>query len=120
MILLEIGIFFVKEELLKIGCKQSELDKSMIRWYEDGKLRGFFLMHVDNFLYAGSQNFRKRVVHKIMQKYEMGKHQGDNFKYVGIEIIQTTDGFKVQQNLYSNGVEEIPISRKRTTENMQL
>ena len=35
---------------------------------------------------------------------------------MGIEIIQTTAGIKVQQNLYIDGVEEIPISRKRATE----
>ena len=46
----------------------------------------------------------------------MGKHQGGNFKYVEIKIIQTTEGIKVQQNLYIDGVEEIPTSRKRTTE----
>ena len=73
-------------------------------------------MHVDDFLYAGSQNFRKRVVYKITQKYEMGKHQGGNFKYVGIGIIQTTEGIKVQQSLCTDGVEEIAISRKRATE----
>ena len=67
--------FSVKQELLKIRCEQSELDKSLCRWYEDGKLKGLFLMHVDDFLYAGSQNFRKRVVYKIRQKYEMGKHK---------------------------------------------
>ena len=65
--------FSVKEELLKIGCEQSKVGKSLFRWYEDGKLQGLFLMHVDDFLYAGSQNFRKRVVYKIMQKYEMGE-----------------------------------------------
>ena len=72
----------------------------MSRWYEDGKLQGLFLMHVDDFLYAGSQNFRKRVVHKVMRKHKMGKHQGGNFKYMGIEIIQTTGGIKAQQDLY--------------------
>ena len=57
----------------------------------------------------------KNVVHKIMRKYEMGKHQGGNFKFVGIKIIQTTGGIKVQQHLYTDGIEEIPISRKRAT-----
>ena len=46
----------------------------------------------------------------------MGKHQVGNFKYVEIEIIQTTEGIKVQQDLYIDGVEEISISRKRATE----
>ena len=46
--------FSIKEEMLKIGCEQSKLDKSMFRWYmyEDGKLQGLFLMHVDDFLHA--------------------------------------------------------------------
>ena len=66
-------------------------------------------MHVDDFLYAGSQNFKKCVVYKMMQKYEMGKHQGSNFKYVTIEITQTTEGIKevpllaiLTRNIFSN------------------
>ena len=46
----------------------------------------------------------------------MGKHQGGNFRYVGIEIIQTTEGIKVKRNLYIDGIEKIPISRIRATE----
>ena len=38
--LLEIGIFSVKEKMLKMGCEQSKLGKSMLRWYKDGKLQG--------------------------------------------------------------------------------
>ena len=75
--------FSVKETLLELVCLQSKLDKSLFRWYEGEILQGIFLMHVDDFLFAGSNNFRKFVINNLMEKYKMGKHQGGDFKYVG-------------------------------------
>ena len=49
--------FSVKEELSRLGCKQSQLDKALFRWYVNGHLEGVFVMHVDDFLYAGTENF---------------------------------------------------------------
>ena len=46
--------FSVNEELCRLGCKQSHLDKALFRWYANGHHKGVFVMHVDDFLYAGN------------------------------------------------------------------
>ena len=60
--------FSVKEELCKLGCKQSQMDKAMFRWYNQGHLEGLFIMHVDDFLYSGTENFKKTIINKIQKK----------------------------------------------------
>ena len=36
----------------------------MLRWYVNGNLEGVFVMDVDDFLYAGTENFKKIVITK--------------------------------------------------------
>lgn len=75
----------VKDELTKFGCKQSELDKALFRWYSgNGNLEGIFVMHVDDFLFAGTKAFVLSVIDPIVNKYKVGKRQVDNFCYVGL------------------------------------
>ena len=58
--------YFKKDLLLKNNCKQSSLDKALFRWYnEKGQLEGLILLHVDDFLLAGSDNFAVLVTKKI-------------------------------------------------------
>ena len=64
----------MKEELCRLGCKQSQLDKALFRWYVNGHLEGVFVMHVDDFLYAGTENFKKIVITKIQGKFKVDKH----------------------------------------------
>ena len=47
----------VREDLISFDCKQSEIDKALFRWYQDGQLKGIFLTHVDDFLFTGTDQF---------------------------------------------------------------
>ena len=107
--------FSVKEELCKLGCKQSQMDKAMFRWYNQGHLEGLFIMHVDDFLYSRTEYLKKTIV-KIQEKFKVGKHMEGNFKYVGFDIIQTEEGIISEQNNYINSIQPIPISPKRKSE----
>ena len=49
----------MKEELCKLGCKQSQLDKALFRWYVNGHLEGVFVMHVDDFCMLGLRTSRR-------------------------------------------------------------
>ena len=92
--------FSATEEMLKLGCKQSKLDKSLFIWYENGKLQSLFFTHVDDFLSAGSYNLGKSVLDKIMVKCRMGKLKSGNFKSVDTDIIQSTTSIRVQPDFY--------------------
>ena len=84
--------FSVKEELCRLGCEQFQLDKALFRWYVNGHLEGVFVMHVDDFLYAGTETFKKVVITKIQGKFKVGKHMEGNFRYVGLDITKTEEG----------------------------
>ena len=70
-------------------------------------------MHVDDFLFAGTDAFQKQVIDPLTQKYKVGKRQANNFQYVGLEILQDEKGIRVQQEHYENEMKEIPITQKR-------
>ena len=84
--------FSVKEDLLKLKCIQSELDKALFRLFRNGQLEGIFAMHVDDFLFAGSEEFNRTVIDPIADKYKVGRRLADHFKYVGIDMVQNFDG----------------------------
>ena len=66
--------FSVKDLLLKNDCKQSSLDKALFRWYnKKGQLEGLILLHVDDFLLAGSDNFAVLITKKIEDAFRIGK-----------------------------------------------
>ena len=88
----------------------------MFRWYNQGHLEGLFIMHVDDFLYSGTENFKTTIINKIQEKFKVGKHMEGNFKYVGFDIIQTEEGIISEQNNYINSIQPIPISPKRKSE----
>ena len=106
--------FSVKDLLLKNYCKQSSLDKALFRWYnKKGQLEGLILLHADDFLLAGSDNFAVLVTKKIADAFRIGKRKVTNFQYVGLDIEQTAEGIIVRQEHYINEVEEIMLFDKR-------
>ena len=65
--------FSVRDHLISFDCKQSEIDKALFRWYQDDQLKGIFLMHVDYFMFAGTDQCFRNVIDKITNKYKIGK-----------------------------------------------
>ena len=102
------------KELCKLECKQSQLDKALFRWYVN--VEGVFVMHVDCFLYAWTENFKKIVITKIQRKLKVGKHMEGNFRYVGLDITQTEEGVIAEQNNKISSIQPIPISLKCKSE----
>ena len=97
----------LKEELLSLGCKQSQLDKSVFRWIITGKLQGIFLLHVDDFFLTGSVRFFKTVGHAIIDKYTVGTLKRSNFKYVGLNIHKHSAVLLMDQSSYSNDIKDV-------------
>ena len=52
----------VKEELLRLGCKMSELDPAMFFLHNSGKLSGIICCHVDDFSHAGGKHLENIMV----------------------------------------------------------
>ena len=95
--------FSVKDLLLKNDCKQWSLDKALFRWYnKKGQLEGLILLHVDDFLLAGSDNFAV-----------FGKRKVTNFRYVGLDIEETAEGIVVRQEHYIDELEGMNLENLR-------
>ena len=102
----------VKEELLKLGCKQSHLDKAVFRWYYQEKLEGVILLHVDDFVLTGSNLFNEHVEKELIKKFKIGRRKSSDFRYVGLKIKKEETGISVNRDLYAEEIEEVRFDVK--------
>ena len=105
--------FTVKNVLIELGCIQLKVDPAMFYWFQNEKLSGLFLIHVDDFIWGGTQMFKDSVISKLEKKFEIGKQAGSVFKYVGVEINQDETSITLSQKSYLNEVNVIPMSHTR-------
>ena len=70
-------------------------------------------MHVDDFLFAGTDQFFRNVTDKITNKYKIGKCQDRSFTYVGLKVEESSSGIRISQNEYISEMKEIPIAKTR-------
>ena len=70
----------VKEELLKVGCKCSQLDQAVFTYYDSDTLEGIIMSHVDDFFWAGTEKFRTTVIEKIRSTFKISSENSILFK----------------------------------------
>ena len=94
--------FKCREVLLSFGCIQSTFDPAMfIKHNESGDLIGMIVLHVDDFLHAGNEEFRSKVSRKLEDIFTMGKTEQKAFRYVGFDIEQEEVGIRVSMKTYA-------------------
>lgn len=103
----------LKVELETSNCKQSILDPASFRYYRENQLKGMLISHVDDFLYAGDEDFHKKIIGMIENKFDISsKHVGD-FDYVGISLKSTNEGIQMNQNSFSLNIQTVMIAAGR-------
>ena len=65
------------------------------------------MLHVDDFLIAGTKRFFNSVVKELTKNFEAGKICKSNFKYIGLNIEQKEDGIRIQQHQYIDELDDI-------------
>ena len=97
----------LSETLIRLGCKQSKLDEALYLWYDkDGEVAGMLLTHVDDILHGtGTEEFEKRILQHLKEKFQFGSEEEGEFRYVGMQVKQGLDGILVDQNHYLDTVE---------------
>ena len=100
----------VLKELLSLGAIQSSYDKAAFVWYKDNSTMGVMVLHVDDFLYGGSEEFLKNIITKIRKIFIVGLEETNNFKYLGLHISQQPDYIEMSTKGYAAGCSEIPTS----------
>ena len=103
----------VKTFLLKMNCMQLKTDPAAFYCYHNGKLSGIFLMHVDDFLWGGTEWFENSIVAKLRNHFKMREQNCNVFKYIGMNIEQCDNGVIVHQNEYCKTLQAIQINPHR-------
>ena len=105
--------FKCKEILIKLGCVQSTFDPAFFMKYDEkNQLIGLVGLHVDDFIHAGSREFKETVSNKLELNFKMGKTEQKKFKYVGYEIEQDQRGVKISQQEYADNLEIFDVNPK--------
>ena len=95
----------LKHELIRLGCRQSLLDKTVFYKLDDeGKLCGLILTHVDDFLHCGNSVFEKTVLIPLCQRFKVGERAMKDFRYVGLHIKQNEHSINVDQTKYAESI----------------
>ena len=69
------------------------------------------ILHVDDFLVAGSSEFLQMLSQKLKRRFTFGKTELTKFKFTGLNIEQTEEGIFVDQIEFIHSIQ--PISSKR-------
>ena len=78
----------IKSFLSGLGMSQSRGDSCLFMYRKGAVLEGMILVHIDDFLAAGSKHYEKEVVQKMLEKFKFGTISSEKFMYTGIEINQ--------------------------------
>ena len=103
--------FSIKKCLMKAGCIQVKTDPAMFYWYNQNKLEGIFVTHVDDFLYGGTKNFHSTVIESIKNEFKIGSQESGAFRYVGLNIKQTEEGIVMNQDSYLKSIQLLEVPK---------
>ena len=96
------------------GGKASSLDPALFLWHKNDKLIGIIAVHVDDFLWSGTQWFEANIIAKLRETFLIGNEDSKNFKYLGLNLAHSDNGnIEVFQNKYVNSIEPIQIHPER-------
>ena len=79
----------------------SRVDPAVFYWYDSNGLGGILVVHVDDFLWAGSKNFGNTVIKQLRSVFNIGKEACESFKYIGLELTQDEDKIILSQKDYT-------------------
>ena len=95
---------------------QSLNDSCLFYFHHNNKLQGLLLIHVDDYLSAGSALFEKQIMEKLRQKYIFGKISDKDFFFTGIHIKKDKHtNFFIDQERILEEIEIYDVSRETKT-----
>lgn len=110
----------VRYEFQNLGAVSSRYDEACFYFRHGGSLEGMIVIFVDDFYYAGSEKFHKDFIVKLVRVFKVRVQNCGNFKYLGLNITQTSEYIQVDQNAYIQSLECIPISETRSDNSQGL
>ena len=105
--------FTVLEKLESLDCVRSKFDFGVFLWFLDGELHGVLEMHVDDFIWAGTQIFESQVIVPLCEYFNIGSKCEKNFRHLGLKISQFDNYIEVDQIEYVAEIEPVPLSNSQ-------
>merc|ERR1712121_311963 len=81
---------------------------------------GIICIYVDDFLWSCTRQFEEKVIQKLKGKFLIGISASISFTYVGLSIKSYDDGITIDQTHYIASLNQIPISRSRSSQKGSL
>ena len=105
----------IAQFLESLGLERTWADACTWAYRREGELKGLISGHVDDFLFAGSQEDKQwqEVLQAIRQRFKWGDWESQKFTQCGVVIETTNEGFALSQPHYLDGVNEIQVCASR-------
>ena len=103
----------VLSELLKLGVCKSKLDEAFFYRHEDGVLSGVIAGHVDDFFWAGNEEFRKKIIDPIRKTFKISSDLQDSFRFLGLNVKQYPSHIVMNQETYAKSMKPLEINNKQ-------
>ena len=105
--------FRVKKELLNLGMSISTYDPALFFWHCNEQLQGVLAVHVDDFLFGGTELFKHTVIDKPKEIFDIRVESESVFQYVGSRMEQHNSYITLDQIEYISKVSPITITAER-------
>ena len=102
----------VKDTLIDLGLTMSKYDQAVFSWYHDQSLQGVICAHVDGFLWSGSSYFEQMIISELKERFVVKSEDRGSFKYLGLQITQSSGVISIDQEEFSKSLEYISLSTK--------
>ena len=103
----------VKTTLIECRGKVSRVDPAVFYWHDSNGLTGILAVHVDDFLWAGSEAFEGTVVVKLRKLFNVGKEECEAFKYIGLGLSQDEERIILCQKDYTAMLKTVFVDKDR-------
>lgn len=106
---------FMKNAKMRI-CRT---DPAIFYYYKHDELQGIAGIHVDDIIFAGSDQFHTDVVKNLKKKFLIGAECNTAFKYLGLNLDQRKDAIYVNQLKYIDDLKFVDEKLRRSKEEIK-
>lgn len=95
----------VATTLAELGVGTLKVDGAVFLWRKKEEVEGVIIVHVDDMLYFGSQEFHLKVIKKLKNTFKISRDEQGSFKYLGVNMVQTKHEITMEQRAYVEGLQ---------------
>ena len=103
----------LKRILIDLGLIVCKLDPALIFWFINDSLHGIICIHVDDLIWAGTDDFKTLVIMKLDKTFCVGSVACGKFKYLGVDINQQDNVIFVSQKSYVAELSQLELDKMR-------